>query len=153
MLKWVRALPILLLAWVLSACGQTTPSPTPAPSGPVQPVTGTGWTLLRAVSPTPVNEGIGIAPLGADQYLVSITVPGGGVDGCAAPTFVGFDAVGTTLVARIVRSPTSDSCAVDSAVTYYVAVDRAIVPGTVDRVAMNEPCEGPACTAAVPRPS
>jgi hypothetical protein len=89
-------LAILLLAGALCGCSQPSPEVTQSP----QPVAGSGWTLLRAVSPTPVIEGIAIAPFGADQYVVSITVRGAGADGCGAPVFTGFEPSGTTLVAR-----------------------------------------------------
>jgi hypothetical protein len=91
--------------------------------------------------------------LGADQYLVSVTVSGAGVDGCDSPTFVGFQTSGTTLVAQVTRSPSSESCAITTAVTFYVALDRLVVPDTVVRVAIGEPCEGSGCTAPIPRPS
>ena len=144
MLRRSWATSILLLAGVLSGCSQRTQTPNAA---------GSGWTVLRVVSPTPVVEGIGIAPLGSDQFLVSVTVRGGGVDGCAAPTFTGFEPVGSTLVARIVRSPASDTCAVTSAITFYVALDRVILPDTVEQIAIGDNCEDPACRAPVPRPS
>ncbi len=153
MLRRVWAPSILLLASVLSGCSQPTPTPTPEATESPQLVAGSGWTLLRTVSPTPIIEGIAIAPLGADQYVVSVTVRGGGADGCGAPVFTGFQPSGATLLAQIVRSPASDSCAVASAITFYVALDRVVVPDTVVRVAIGDNCEGSTCTAQVPRPS
>ena len=140
----------ILLACMLSGCTQPAPTPTPEATESPQPVAGNGWTLLRTVSPAPINEGIAIAPFGQDQYVVSVTVRGGGADGCAAPTFVGFAPRGPALVVLIVRSPASDACAVTSAITYYVAIDRAIVTDTVSRVMVDE-CDGPGCSAPIPR--
>lgn len=88
--------------------------------------------------------------MGADQYLAAITVSGAGVGGCASPTLVGFQTAGTTLVAQITRTPASDSCAVTSAVTFYVALDRLLVPDTVVRIVTNQPCEGTRCAAPIP---
>lgn len=151
MLKGFRVAGILLIATVLSGCGETA-TPTPSPEGSSsQPAGDAGWTLLRTVSPTLVTEGIAVAAFGADQYLVSVTVSGAGADGCASPTLVGFQPSGTTLVAQITRSPTSDSCAVTSAVTYYVALDRVLLPNSIVRIAIGEPCEGTGCAAPIPQ--
>ena len=146
-----RAASILLFAWVLAGCNQASPSTAPPePSASSQPVAGNGWTLLRTVSPTLVFEGVAVAPLGADQYLVSLTVSGAGSGGCASPTFTGFQAVGTTLVAQFTRSPAPETCAVISAVTFYVALDRLTLQRGVDRIGTNQPCEGVRCTAPIP---
>jgi hypothetical protein len=159
MLRLRHASSTLLLAGLLAGCGQQTPTPTPTATpeatNPSPPVAGAGWTLVRTVTPTPNNEGVAVAPLGRDQVLVSITVRGPGADGCGTPSFVGFQQAGSILNAKIVRSPTSDSCATTSAVTFYIAVDRKILqPGVaVDRIGVGENCEGPTCTAEIPRPS
>jgi len=109
--------------------------------------------LLRTVSPTPVIEGVAIAPLGRDQYVVSVTVAGAGTGGCDAPVFTGFVPSGTTLVAQIARGPMTDNCAIVSSVTFYVALDRLVVPDTAVRVVVGDPCEGPNCSDPIPRPS
>ena len=98
-------------------------------------------------------EGVAVAPLGADQYLVAVTVSGAGVGGCASPSLAGFQTAGKTLVAQITRTPASENCAVTSAVTFYVALDRLLVPDTVVRIATDQPCEGTRCAAPIPRPS
>src|SRR4051812_15938680 len=159
MLRLRHASSTLLLAGLLAGCGQQAPTPMPTATSEAvdasPPVAGAGWTLVRTVTPTPNNEGVAIAPLGPDQVLVSLTVRGPGADGCGTPSFVGFQQAGSILNARIVRSPASDGCAVTSAVTFYVAVDRLTLrPGiAVDRIGVGENCEGPTCTAEIPRPS
>jgi hypothetical protein len=129
----------------LAACGTATPP---------QPDSGPGWTLLRAVTPSPITEGVDIAPLGRDAWVVAVTVPGKGGDGCGAPTFVGFEELGTTLVAKISRGPMPNTCAIVDAVTYYVALERVAVPKTIIDVSVSDSsCHSPGCTgpgAAIP---
>ena len=137
------ALAVLASCMVLAGCS-------PEAARPTQPTGGTGWTLLRAVSPTLVFEGIAAAPLGADQYLISVTVPAGGAGDCGFPTLAGFQQSDATLVAQITRSPMSSICAVVSAITFYVALDRIVIPNAVTHVAISEPCETGGCRAALP---
>jgi hypothetical protein len=121
-------------------------------SGP--PVGGKGWTLLRTVRPAAVDEGLAIAPLGPEQYVLSITVRDGGSDGCNKPTLVGFQPSGTTLVAQIERSPESANaiCATASAVTFYVGLDRGIVTPAIVQVALTDNCVNSVCSVLVPKP-
>ena len=141
-----RVVTVLLVAVTLSACGQ---------AAVTQPTSGGGWTLLRAVTPSQIPEGVAIVPFGRDQLLASITVPGGGV-GCAIPTFVGFDTAGSTVLGKISRSPTpsGETCAYTSATTYYLAVDRiALLAGITAIAISDDECHAPdnVCSA-VPIP-
>lgn len=146
----------MLLASAVWAC--SAPSPTPpadaTPSGP--PVGGNEWTLLRTVSPSVEEEGLAIAPLGRDQYVLSITVAAGGSDGCNAPTLAGFDRSRTTLVAHIVRSPGSpnSTCATTSDVTFYVALNRVVSAEGIEQVALSDSCQIAPCPppVSVPKP-
>jgi hypothetical protein len=153
LLRRFLALPVWLLACVLIGCNSASATPAAPASQSAQPLAGPGWTLLRTASQTPNIEGIAITPLGADQYLVSVTVRGPGADGCGTPVFTGFEPSGSTLVAEIARSPMNDTCATASSITFYVAVNRAIVPDNIVRVAVGDHCEGPTCVDEVPRPS
>jgi hypothetical protein len=145
----------VLLASAVCAC--SAPSPTPHPeatqSGP--PVGGNEWTLLRSVSPSVEEEGLAIAPLGPDQYVLSITVRAGGSDGCNTPALAGFERSRTTLVAQIVRSPVSPNsiCATTSDVTFYVALNRVVSAEGVDQVALNDSCQSAPCPAPISVPN
>lgn len=146
-----------LLALPLSGCGtaQPTPSatdpPTATDSGP--PVGGPGWTLLRTVKPAVLDEGLATAALGPGQFVLSITVPGGGSDGCRTPTLAGFQPSGTVLAAVIERTPIAPNsvCATASAVTFYVALDRSIVTPAITQIALSEGCAS-GCVVPVPTP-
>jgi hypothetical protein len=109
--------------------------------------------LLRTVTPTAVDEGLAMAPLGPEQWVLSITVSGGGADGCNTPTLVGFRPSATTLVAEIERSPVSPDtiCATASAVTFYVALDRGIVTAAIRQVALTDNCSSSTCSVPVPK--
>jgi hypothetical protein len=109
--------------------------------------------LIRTVTPATVDEGLAIAPLGSEQWVLSITVTGGGSDGCDTPTLVGFQPSGPTLVAEIARSPTSPNtiCAVTSAVTFYVALDRSVVTPAILQIGLTSNCSNAACSVPVPR--
>lgn len=145
-------LAIALVVSAVSAC--STPTPTPAltaspeviPSAP--PTGGNGWTLLRTVVPTAVNEGLAIASLGPDQWVLSITVDDGGSDGCNKATVVGFRRSRTTVVAEIERSAVqpNEICATASAVTFYVALDRTIVTPAILQVALSDTCANLVCS-------
>ena len=152
---WAAAVGLLALA--LSACStvQPTPSPTGSPSATVSgpPVGGPGWTLLRTVKPAVLNEGLATAALGPGQFVLSITVVGGGSDGCNTPTIAGFQPSGTVLSAVIQRSPIAPGaiCASASAVTFYVALDRSIVTPAITQLAISESCAS-GCVVPVPTP-
>jgi hypothetical protein len=147
-----------LLALALGGCStaQPTPSPTDTPSatdsGP--PVGGPGWTLLRTLKPAVLNEGLATAALGPDQFVLSITVVGGGSDGCETPTLAGFRPSGTVLTAVIERSPTAPNtiCTTAFAVTFYVALDRSIVTPAITQIALSENCATAGCVVPVPTP-
>jgi hypothetical protein len=147
---------ILLLASLVWACSGPSPTPLPEPSPTGTPAGGQGWTLLRTISPSTSEEGLGIAALGPDEYVVSITVKAGGSDGCNTPTLAGFERSRTTLVAGIVRSPTpaNEVCATASTVTFYVALDRVLLSSAIVDVAVSDDCPNSPCPAPVqvPRP-
>lgn len=154
MLRRLWAPSILLLASVVWACSAASPTPFPeaTPSGP--PVGGREWTLLRTVSPSVQEVGLAIAPLGPDQYVLSITVQAGGSDGCNAPTLAGFERSRTTLVAEIVRSPTSPNsfCATASDVTFYVALNRVFTSAGIAQVEVSDNCQSAPCPTPVSVP-
>jgi hypothetical protein len=120
----------LLLAAMLSACGQ---------AAVTQPTSGGGWTLLRAVTPSQIPDGVAFVPFGQDQLLASVTVPAGGT-GCGTPTFVGFDTTRSTMLAKIIRSPTAsaETCAYISSTTYYLALDRIALLGGITQIAISD---------------
>jgi hypothetical protein len=118
------------------------------------PTSGAGWTLLRAVTPSQIPDGVAIVPLGQDQLLASITVPAGGT-GCGIPTFARFDTAGSTILAKINRSAVGDTCAYNSSTTYYLALDRiALLAGFTEIAISDAFCHTPdnVCNA-VPIPS
>jgi hypothetical protein len=112
--------------------------------------------LVRTVSPSVEEEGLAIAALSRDQYVLSITVVGGGTDGCSTPTLTGFHPSGATLVADIARSPVAPNsiCAINSTVTFYVVLDRGIVWARVAQVALSDSCQSAPCPPpiSVPKP-
>jgi hypothetical protein len=145
----------LLLASAVCACSALSPSPSPDATGSGPPVAGNEWTLLRTVSPSVEEEGLAIAPLGRDQYVLSITVRAGGSDGCNTPALAGFDRSRTTLVAQIVRSPVSPNsiCATVSNVTFYVALNRVVSAEGIDQVALNDSCQSAPCPPPISVPN
>jgi hypothetical protein len=133
---------VAVLALVVATC-DSAPSPTTSPS--TTPTSGQGWTLLKTRLGDPVQEGVAVAPLGRDSYLVAITVPAGGADGCGTPTFTGFEQSTSTLVGEIVRSPLGEGiCAVTSTTTFYVEVDRLSLPNGVNAIGVSD-CTDPDC--------
>jgi hypothetical protein len=110
-----------------------------------QPSGGPGWTLVQVRTPTPNREGVVVAALDADAYIVALTVPGKGSDGCGEPRLEGFVAVGSTLVAQIVRSAKGDTCPIVYGITYYVLLYRLQLPQEITAISHNEPCESPGC--------
>lgn len=99
-------------------------------------------------------QGLAVAPLGTDAYVVSITVPGKGAEGCYAPTFVGFEPINSTLVAKISRAPFQGTCAIVDAITFYVALNRISIPAGITAMAVSESCPKPGCREQpVPIPS
>ena len=147
---------IVLLASLVWACSGPPPTPSDQGSPAGTPAGGQGWTLLRTISPSTSDEGLGIARLGPDEYVVSITVKAGGSDGCNTPTLAGFERSRTTLVAGIVRSPTpaNEICATASTVTFYVALDRVLLSSAIVDVALSDDCANSPCPSSVkvPRP-
>lgn len=125
-----------------------------AACSPQQPAGGPGWTLVQVRTPTPNREGVALAALDADAYIVAITVPGQGSGGCGAPRLEGFAIVGSTLVAQITRTPKGDVCAIVDGVTYYVLLYRSQVPQGITAISHSEPCASPGCAGrGVPFPS
>jgi hypothetical protein len=136
-----------VLALVVATCNAV-----PSPS--FTPTSGQGWALLKTRLGGPVQEGVALAPLGPDAYLVAITVPAGGANGCGTPTFTGFEQSASTLVGKIVRSPLGEAvCAVISTTTFYVELDRLSLPNGVNSVGVSD-CADPDCVRPpVPIPS
>jgi hypothetical protein len=138
--KAIRNLTLVVLLVGLAACGQPQPSGTPQRSG------GPGWTLLRTISP--VDQGLGIAyeSVGADAYEIQLTIFDKGGDGCATPTFTGFETEGTVFVATFERSPTRGAvCLVTAHIRFDVLLDRKSIPRSVNRLEMTETCEFAGC--------
>jgi hypothetical protein len=126
---WVAA--IALIGSALAACATPQPSVAPSP--------GQGWVLVQTRQGGPVREGVSVASFGPDAYLVAITVPAGGADGCGTPSFSGFEQSGTTLLGEITRSPLgSGTCAVISTTTFFVALDRLSLPNGVTSIGVSD---------------
>jgi hypothetical protein len=106
------------------------------------------------VTPSQIPDGVAIVPFGQDQLLASITVPAGGT-GCGTPTFVGFETAGSTILAKITRSPVGDTCAYNGSTTYYLALDRIALLAGITEIAISDAwCHTPdeVCNA-IPIPS
>jgi hypothetical protein len=129
---------VAVLALAVATC-----SSAPPPS--IASTSGQGWTLLKTRLGGPVQEGVAVALLGPDSYLVAITVPAGGADGCGTPTFTGFEQSASTLVGEIVRSPLGEGvCAVISTTTFYLEMDRLSLPNGVNSIGVSD-CTDPDC--------
>lgn len=111
-----------------------------------QPTSGLGWQLVE-IRRGNVGSGISVTPVGDDAYLVELTVLGAGGEDCGHPRFIGFEARGDVLVARLERPAITGTCLVTSNLIFDVLMERRFIPVGASRMELSEPCSGdqPGC--------